>query len=160
MDWIHAHREQALLLVPLLAFAEGCIGIGLFVSGLFLVAASSFIHAQGLAPVPMIVALAFGGATLGDHAGFYAGRWIGPRMHRWRFAQRHRGRFDQAEALIRRRGAWAIVIGRFLPAIRSLIPAALGISGFDQLRYSAVDLAACALWATALGLIVSGLVRL
>ena len=49
------------------------------------------------------------------------------------------------------------MIGRFVPAIRSLIPAALGISGFRRLHYSLTDLTACAIWASALLLIVVGI---
>lgn len=160
MDWLHAHRELAVGLVPLLAFSEACVGIGLFVSGVFLVALSTWIHAQGLAPMPMILGLAFVGATLGDHVGYWTGRWLGPGVHRLRLVQRHRDKLERAEDMIRRRGAWAILIGRFIPAIRSLIPLALGVSGFDRLRYTLVDIAACAAWAAGLGLIVSGLMRL
>ena len=159
LEWIQAHREQALLLVPLLAFAEACIGVGLFISGLFLVVVGSFVLAQGIAPLPLIVALAFAGALLGDHTGYYVGRWLGPRVHDWGFVKRHRARLDRAKDMIRRRGAGAILIGRFIPAIRSLIPAALGIGGFDRLRYSLVDLVACSLWAGGLALILGGVAR-
>jgi membrane-associated protein len=51
----------------------------------------------------------------------------------------------------------AVFIGRFVPAIRSLIPATMGISGFDGRRYLLLDALACALWSTALGAIVLGL---
>lgn len=157
LDWIHAHRDQAIWLVPLLAFAEACLGIGLFVSGLFLVIVCSFLHAEQLASLPWISTLAFLGATAGDHTGFLIGHRLGPRVHEMAWVQRHRSKLDRAEAMIRARGAWAIVIGRFVPAIRSLIPAALGIGGFNRLRYSLVDLLACALWACALALIVAGI---
>ncbi|MGB1582085.1 MAG: DedA family protein, partial [Nevskiales bacterium] len=53
-------------------------------------------------------------------------------------------------------GPWAIFIGRFLPAIRSLVPAMLGISGFQRLRYSLLDMTACSLWALGLAAIVLG----
>ena len=77
--------------------------------------------------------------------------------HRSRVSTRYRDRIQKAESMVRRYGAWAIFIGRFIPAIRSLIPAALGISGFDRLRYSLLDVLACGLWSAALGLIVVAL---
>ena len=156
LQWIDEHRELALLLVPVLAFAESCIGIGIFVSGLFLVVVSSLIYSNAIAPLEWIVVLAFCGATLGDHLGYYVGIAIGPRLHQWGFVQKYRGKLDRAEAMIRKYGWFAILIGRFVPAIRSMIPAALGISGFGHLRYSLVDISACLLWALALGLIVAG----
>jgi len=72
-------------------------------------------------------------------------------------ARRHRDRISRAENLVRKYGAIAIFIGRFIPAIRSLIPAVLGLSGFDRLRYLVFDLLACLLWSLALGAIVLGL---
>lgn len=155
-QWLDANRQLAILLVPALAFAEGCIGIGLFVSGIFLVIVCTTLVVNELASLFVIAPLALAGATLGDHVGYYAGRWIGPGFHHTRIAERHRDKLDRAEAMIRERGWLAILIGRFIPAIRSLIPALLGISGFDRLRYTLVDVLACTLWACGLALIVSG----
>lgn len=151
---MRSNGDLALLLVPLFAFAEACIGIGLLVSGAFLLVLATALYSSDLATLEAIVPLAMLGALLGDHAGFYVGRYLGPRLHHLRFAARHRSKIERAESLIRRGGAWALFIGRFIPAIRSLIPAALGVSGFDRLRYSLLDIAACALWAAALGGIV------
>ena len=97
------------------------------------------------------------GAVLGDHVGYYAGLWFGPRFHHTRIAIRYRDKVEKAEKLIRRYGAWVIFIGRFIPAIRSLIPAALGVSGFKRLRFSLLDILACALWSIALAIIVVSL---
>jgi len=137
-----------------LAFAESCIGIGLLVSGAFLLVLSTALFSSDLASLQTIALLAMLGALLGDHAGFYAGWYLGPRLHHLRFADRHRSRIERAENLVRRYGNWVIFIGRFIPAIRSLVPAALGVSGFHRIRYSVLDAVACALWATALGGIV------
>lgn len=142
--------------VPLLAFIESCIGIGLFVSGIFLVIVSSIIHVNQWASLPLMWLLALLGAALGDHVGYYTGRWIGPGVHHLALARRHRDKLRKAEALVRRHGSSAIFIGRFIPAIRSLIPAMLGISDFDRLRYSVLDGCACLIWSLALIGIVIG----
>ena len=39
MQWLENNRDQALWLVPLLAFAEAAVGLGLFVSGVLLLLA-------------------------------------------------------------------------------------------------------------------------
>jgi membrane-associated protein len=154
LEWIRENSTLALILVPLLAFAESCIGIGLLVSGAFLLVLSTALFSGDLASLQTIALLAMLGALLGDHAGFHAGWYLGPRLHHLRFAERHRARFERAENLVRQYGNWAIFIGRFIPAIRSLVPAALGISGFHRIRFLVLDVIACALWATALGGIV------
>lgn len=160
LDWIQNHQNLGLLLVPLFAFGEACIGIGLFVSGLFLVTAGSLLYANGIASLAEILPLALLGAALGDHAGFYVGHRLGPRFHELRLATRYRANLLRAEDLIRRYGAIAIFIGRFIPAIRSVIPALIGVSGFQRLRYTLVDLLACSLWSTALGFILIGVAGL
>jgi membrane-associated protein len=110
--------------------------------------------ANDVADLAQILPLAVAGAMLGDHVGFYTGRWIGPRFHGFGFAQKHRAKLQKSEAMILRYGAYAIFIGRFLPAIRSLVPALLGISGFNAGRYSTLDVAACVLWSACLGVIL------
>lgn len=114
----------------------------------------SVLLANEIATLAQIVPLALGGALLGDHVGFYSGRWIGPRFHHFAFAQKHRAKLQKSELMIIKYGPYAIFIGRFIPAIRSLVPALLGISGFNARRYSLLDLAACLLWSVCLGLIL------
>jgi len=157
VDWINAKSQYALILIPLFAFLEACVGVGLLVSGVFLLAVATVVFASQLASIETIVLLAFTGAVLGDHLGFYLGRWVGPRFHHSLLANKYRGSIERAEVLIRRYGSAAIFIGRFIPAIRSMIPAMLGISGFKRLRYLFFDVLACLLWAIALGAIVMGL---
>lgn len=115
------------------------------------------VYANQLAAIELIIGLAFLGALTGDQVGFHIGRWVGPRFHHSRLAERYRTSVDKSEALIRRHGAVAVFIGRFVPAIRSLIPATMGISGFDGRRYLLLDALACTLWPAALGAIVLGL---
>lgn len=154
--WAQEHQQYVLLLVPAFAFMETCIGIGLFISSLFLVIICSIFYANGWASMMSMAILAAAGSSLGDHAGFYFGRVVGPRIHQLGIVERHAGRWNRTEASVRHYGPWAIFIGRFLPAIRSIVPAVLGVSGFARLRYSLLDVTACSLWAAALAAIVTG----
>lgn len=156
LEWLERNREYALLLVPLLAFAEACIGIGLFVSGFILVAVATFLYTSEYATLAQMIPLAWAGALLGDHSGFLVGAHFGPRFHQLRITQRYQQVLRKGESLVLRHGAAAIFIGRFVPAIRSLVPALIGISGFARLRYFLLDALACLLWAVALALIVMG----
>ena len=67
---------------------------------------------------------------------------------------------QRAERLISDYGAIAIFIGRLVPAIRSLIPAMLGMSGFKTTYYSILDIAACLVWSLGLGAIIIGVDQL
>ena len=156
-DWLNGNSQHAIYLIPMLAFGEACIGVGLLISGVFLLIIAIAIYSSELATIEVIVLLAFIGAISGDHFGFYVGKKLGPQFHSSSIASRYRKNIDRAEELIRKYGAAAIFIGRFIPAIRSLIPATLGLSKFNPVRYSLMDALACALWSIVLGLIVVGL---
>ena len=156
IDWLNAHRALALYAVPVAAFAEACLGVGLFFSSFILVATCSYLYTAQIATLAQMLPLAFVGALLGDHSGFYVGRWIGPRLHHSAFGRRHAARISRADALVLRWGWGAIMVGRFVPAIRSIIPALSGISGFGRLRYTLFDTLACLLWVSGLALILIG----
>lgn len=157
LDWLNANSDLAILLIPALAFLESCVGVGIFVSGVFLLAVATTLFTTEIASATTIVILAFGGALAGDHCGFYLGRVLGPRFKNSRIAQRHETKIIKANLLISRYGWAAIFIGRFVPAIRSLIPALLGVGNFPARKYSVLDSLACFFWACALGFIVIGL---
>ena len=67
---------------------------------------------------------------------------------------------EKAEGIIHHYGIAAIFIGRFIPAIRSIIPALVGVSGIERLRYSFIDALACLCWVLALAAILKGIVEL
>jgi len=159
-SWIESHRDIAIIVVPFFAFAEACVGIGLFISGVILLTISTFLYKQGFASVSQIVPLAFLGAFAGDQFGYYFGRWIGPRFHESKFAKKHVERIQKTEKLIQQKGVYAIFVGRLIPAVRSLVPMLTGISQFERKRYAIYDGLACALWASLLGVLVVGIDQL
>ena len=101
--------------------------------------------------------LAFVGACLSDHLGFYLGRWFGPKFHHTAFAKKQAVRLQKGEAFILKYGAAAIIVGRLMTAVRSLVPMMVGISGTDRVRFTLIDILACAIWCAGLGLLVVGL---
>jgi membrane-associated protein len=103
-----------------------------------------------------MAAMAMLGSSLGDHVGYYVGRAIGHRVQGWRIIQRNAKRWERTETMVRRYGVFAIFIGRFIPAIRSLVPAMMGVTEFERARYTVYDVAACSLWALGLVAIVQG----
>tara|TARA_R110001592_G_scaffold59660_8_gene181086 strand:- start:251 stop:697 length:447 start_codon:yes stop_codon:yes gene_type:complete len=139
-----------------LACFEALVGIGLFISGALLLSVAIFLYAQQLASVEAILFFAFIGATIGDQSGYWIGRRIGPTFHTSKFAARYRRHIERTEALIRRYGWGAILIGRIIPAIRSIVPLITGISGYNGLKYLFFDLLAVGIWTLLLGAAIIG----
>ena len=157
IDWLNSNHRLAWLVVLSFAFLEACPGVGLFVSGIFLLSICTLLHAQDMLPLGFMMALAFSGACLSDHLGFYAGRWIGPKFHRTKFATTRRDVVKRAEEVVKRFGVFSILFGRLIPAVRSKVPLLVGISGFDRLKFTAIDIFACTIWSGGLGILVVGL---
>ena len=130
----------------------------MFISGALLLLVCATLYTNGLADLGTILPLAFLGALGGDHAGYYCGYISGPQFHHFKLVRKYQNIVQRGEDLIRRHGSAAVFIGRFVPAIRSVIPALAGISGLQRLRYSLLDALACLTWTLALALILLGLV--
>ncbi|MFT7685937.1 MAG: membrane-associated protein [Candidatus Azotimanducaceae bacterium] len=160
INWLRSHQEYALIIVPAIAFVEACLGIGLFVSGIILLTVCTILYTENIATLAQMLPLAFLGATTADHSGYYLGRWIGPRFHHTKFAIKQKKTLDKAESLIVKFGEFAIIFGRLMTAIRSLVPLLTGVSGLSRLKYSLYDLLACAIWTAGLGLLIVGFDKL
>jgi membrane-associated protein len=154
LGWVSENPNYAHFLVFGLACFEALIGIGLFISGALLLSIAIFLHSQQLITIEAILLLAFTGALIGDQSGYWIGRRIGPAFHTSNFAARYQQQIERTETLIRRYGWGAILIGRILPAIRSIVPLLTGISGYKRLKYFFFDLLAVGIWTLLLGLAV------
>tara|TARA_B110001469_G_C9550305_1_gene273053 strand:+ start:394 stop:906 length:513 start_codon:yes stop_codon:yes gene_type:complete len=155
--WLSANKQNGWMSIPLLAFLEACPGLGLLASGILLLSVATFLYSEQLLGLQDLLPLAFAGACIADHLGFYVGRSFGPKFHATAWAKKRTTQLNRAEGYVLNHGASAILIGRFVPAIRSLVPMLVGGSGITTLKFSLVDVFACALWSGGLGLLVVGL---
>src|SRR5262245_52887772 len=100
-----------------------------------------------LNPVAVLVAGALGAAA-GDQFYFYAARgWLGRSLERVRTG---RGVRDAALRRVRAHGAWAGFLCRFAPGVRIAISLAAAAANVPALRFSAANLLAAFIWASAL----------
>ena len=101
--------------------------------------------------------LAFLGAVLSDHSGYYIGLSIGPKFPLTAFAEKRAKAIRKAQNMIEKYGGFAIFIGRFVTPTRSIIPLITGVSGMARAKYTLFDVMACATWTICLGLLVVGI---
>lgn len=160
-EWIATLPPQAIILVPLLAFLESCLLIGLFVSGIFLLGTVSAIYAQGDTSLFLLIPLAFTGALLGDHLGYFAGHQLAPILWKKKWVRKklvkRKVAYRKFRNLMLKSAPWAICVGRLSPPLRSLSPVLAGTSGLKPLHFFAYDLLACTLWASGLTALVLGI---
>ena len=84
-------------------------------------------------------------AAAGDSLGWLLGRRVGPPLRRGKAVQRMGAEgWDRASGLVRRHGAWAVVVARFLPVVRAMVPPVAGASGMPYRVFAPASLAGAA----------------
>ena len=76
-----------------------------------------------------------GAAVLGNVAGYEIGRAIGPPLYRREGRILKKKYFDQTEVFFDRHGNKALVIGRFVPFVRTYITVVAGVTRMDRHRF-------------------------
>jgi undecaprenyl-diphosphatase len=135
-DISHSLGSWTYLLVGGLAFLETGAFVGLVAPGEFTVILGGAVAGQGEISLPLIIAVTWVSAFLGDSASFMIGRRLG-REFIIRNGPRvgiTEARFKQVEDYFERHGGKTILIGRFLGLVRALAPF---IAGSSKMRYSA-----------------------
>jgi membrane-associated protein len=147
LEWLQALPQPALVgATGGLVFAECTIGLGFIAPGEggLLIAATTVDSVQRFLLLWAVVTVCAG---LGDSIGFAIGRRFGPRLRHTRLIQRYGAEgWDKATDILRRRGPWAVYFARFLPVVRTLMPAAAGTSGLPYRKFFPAVLAGAACW--------------
>ncbi|KAA5830521.1 DedA family protein [Saccharopolyspora hirsuta] len=131
-----------------LALAECTIGLGFVVPGEtgLLIAASAITDVGGFLAMVLVVTVC---ATAGDSFGFWLGHRYGHRLRETKLVGRlGRQHWDRAAEQLRRHGAGAVFVGRFLPVLRTLTPAASGASDLRFRRFLPASAAGALCWST------------
>ena len=111
----------------------------LFTGGLL--AAKGTLDIWVLAPAVALVAI------LGDQTGYFIGRRIGPALFKKedsRFFKKHY--VTESHAFFEKYGAWAIILARFMPFVRTFTPVVAGVSYMRYPVYLAFDIVGGVLW--------------
>jgi undecaprenyl-diphosphatase len=122
-----------LMVAFLLPAAEASIFVGVIFPGeIAVVIAGVLAHSHRL-PLWLVIVVGTAGAVLGDSIGYEVGARYGDRLlaklpHRL-VKPEH---VDRGRELLRRRGGWAVLFGRFAAALRALVP---GLAGTSRLPY-------------------------
>ncbi len=147
----------AVLLVMAVVFAETGLLMGFFLPGdslLFLAGALVASHVIGL-PFWVLAAGVFAAAVLGDQVGFLIGRRYGPRVFTRPDSRLFRREHAlRAQAFFRRHGPIAVVLGRFVPVVRTFVPVVAGVGDMPRRRFTAFNLLGAVVWA--LGIVTVG----
>ncbi|MDA9653034.1 VTT domain-containing protein [Pseudomonadota bacterium] len=152
--FLESNPEYAWFLVFLFGFMESMIITGSFMPSAILFSLCVYLYNTELLTLPWICSIAFAGSHLGDISGFLVGKIFGPSFMASNFLQKRQKGIQRTQKFLNRFGPYTVVIGRFIPAIRPLVPFLLGITDLELKRFYIADIIACLAWAFALALLV------
>jgi membrane protein DedA with SNARE-associated domain len=106
---------------------------------------------EGQLRLPIVLAIGFVSAVLGDNLGYWFGRELGrraiERYGHWVFVTP--ARVDATQQVVARYGPMAVFVGRFVPGLRFLIGPVAGITGLRPLPFIVANVLGAALYVPA-----------
>ena len=141
----YGHWLYAILFA--IIFAETGLVVFPFLPGdSILFIAGTVVASAGL-DVHLLVVLLIVAAILGDSVNYSIGHYIGPRVYdrpdsRW-FRQDH---LKYTQTFYDRYGAITIIIGRFVPIIRTFAPFLAGVAGMTYRRFLSYNVIGAVAW--------------
>jgi membrane-associated protein len=140
----------ALVGLALIVFAECGLLIGFFLPGDSLLFTAGLFVADGAirSPLWLVCALLVLAAVLGNACGYWIGRSAGPTVF-----ERPRSRMFRPEHVVKtqeffdRYGNRAIVLGRFVPIVRTFITVMAGVGRMEPRRYLTYSVIGGVAWA-------------
>jgi len=146
----YGHWAYAILFIVI--FAETGLVVCPFLPGdSILFIAGTVVAAAGL-DIHVLALVLTAAAILGDSANYAVGHYIGPRAFhrpdsRW-FRQEY---LRRTQAFYDRYGGITIIIGRFIPIIRTFAPFLAGVAGMSYRKFLSYNVVGACLW---IGLLV------
>lgn len=146
---VEQHANWAALLVFLLAASESLVVVGAFIPGTAILLGLSAMIGMGHLPLwPVMIAAALG-AIAGDGFSWWVGhRWRDRVAGLWPFS-RHPRLIADGQRFFARHGGKSILIARFTPGVRAIVPVVAGASGMPARRFLVANVGSALVWAPA-----------
>lgn len=130
-----------------LVFLQAALVIGIFIPGGKAAFLTGLTASLGHLPLWLSYSAIATALVTGSTAGYLIGRAQGPRLLGHRALVKRRARVESAQALLRRRVLVAMIGGRYVAALRAILPSLAGASGIDQRRFLVGNLVGGLAWA-------------
>lgn len=135
-------------LIGLLCWTEAAFFLGFVTPGELAVVTGGILASRGQIEIDTLLGVVVPATVAGNATGFYLGRRWGNRLLEWAPLQRFfGGSIRKAQNFMRRRGEWAIVLGRVSTPTRIIVPFLAGASEVSYRRFVLFDVPASLLWA-------------
>jgi len=143
--WVYA-------LLFMIIFAETGLVVTPFLPGDSLLFTAGALAALGVLNIAVIIPLLLVAAIVGDAMNYAVGHYVGPRVFRAEGTQSlwqrllNRNHLQQAHEFFERYGGKAVVLGRFVPIVRTFVPFVAGAGSMSYPQFAFFNVSGGILW--------------
>jgi membrane-associated protein len=145
--WVYA-------LLFAIIFAETGLVIAPFLPGDSLLFTVGALAARGSMDVWLVMGLLIVAGVLGDAVNYHIGKWIGPRIFNRQPGESatrlerllNRKHLERAHQFYEKYGGKAVVLGRFVPIVRTFVPFVAGAGSMTYSRFAIYNVVGAILW--------------
>lgn len=148
---IHTILAYSYIGILLVIFAETGLLVGFFLPGDSLLITAGLLAASGDLNLTGVMAAVVVGGILGCTSGYFIGQRFGPAVFRNQNSRFFKPEYvSQATAFFERYGWQAVILARFVPIVRTLIPTLAGVSRMPLGVFTVYNVLGALLWGVGL----------
>ena len=151
-EFVQAYGVWVYGLLFLIIFAETGLVVTPFLPGDSLLFAAGALAATGAFNIWLLLPLLTVAAILGDAVNYAVGDAVGPRVFTatdrsgWLHRALNREHLDQAHRFFEKYGGKAIVLGRFVPIVRTFVPFVAGAGSMTYASFAFYNISGGIIW--------------
>jgi membrane-associated protein len=147
---IAQYGAATLFILFAIIFMETGLVVTPFLPGDSLLFAAGAFAAQGSFNVVQLWGALWFAAVLGDNVNYWIGRYLGPRVFHFEDSRFFRKAYlERTHAYFERYGGKTLIIGRFMPIIRTFAPFVAGVGAMTYRRFLMYSVVGGFLWMSA-----------
>jgi membrane-associated protein len=131
-----------------IVFAETGFVVTPFLPGDSLLFATGALCATGVLSAPAMLGLLVFAAFAGNSVNYAIGRYIGPRVFTGSYRLLNKQYLDRAHAFFEQYGGKAVILGRFVPIVRTFVPFVAGAAQMSSGAFVVFNLIGAGAWVT------------
>jgi membrane-associated protein len=145
---LNLHGWEAYALVGALVFSEAAILIGFVFPGETAVIVGGVAASRGHVNIVTLIVVVVACGIGGDSVGYLVGRRYGQRLLDVRLLRNRQRLIRAALEQLKRRGALAVIVGRFTAFLRAVVPGLAGMSSMPYRIFLPANATGGILWGT------------
>ena len=145
-DFVRDYGTWVYAILFTIVFAETGFVVTPFLPGDSLLFAAGAVCARGDLSIGVLLGLLVFAAFAGNTVNYAVGRFIGPRVFRSSYRLLNKQYLDRAHAFFEQYGGKAIVLGRFVPIVRTFVPFVAGAAQMTTATFVSYNLVGAVGW--------------